>query len=273
MRRFSQLAIIPFRFWLLLATALTTSLPNQTEADQNTEWYQVEVIVFSQQDLFQNEQYPTNIRLHYPENWRQLDNHAFTPADTQRPAAEQPFTRLAQTEFKLGPDDYALNRAAGYRVLAHMAWRQPGLGQQQSPWIIVSGGHPNGNRHELEGSIRLVLTRYLHIQADLWKTSFGETPRVGSISANNRDQQDSWPKLPAQPWLIATSAPDNYTRTATTNTSSPTDERHTPIKKIIALKQSERVNLNELTYLDHPEMGVLVLVTRHTVATINGDHR
>lgn len=253
---------MPFRCLLLLAFASSTSLSGQTRAEANEDWYQVELIVFSQQDLYQAEQHPTNITLQYPENWQRLENDTSTSADNPRPE-EQPLVRLGKKDFKLGPDEYSLNRAAGYRVLAHLAWRQPGLGKAHSPWIIVSGGHRHGNHHELEGSIRLVVTRYLHIQADLWKTSFDGTG-ADSASPDNPSKSDNWPQLPVKPWVIAPSTLGNTSPVTTIDTNSHVGERHPPVKKIVALKQSEQVDLDKLTYLDHPEMGVLVLVTRHT---------
>lgn len=255
---------MPLRYLLLLAaTLISTSLSEQTRANPNEDWYQVELIVFSQQDLYQNEQHPTNITLEYPQNWRRLESEASTSADNLRPA-EQSLIPLETKDFSLGPDEYTLNRAAGYRVLTHIAWRQPALGQSQSPWIIVSGGHRHGNHHELEGSIRLVVTRYLHIQADLWKTSFATTSEAGGTSPGNLSLADSWPQLPVKPWLVTSNTPAEASPIGTINTYSRVDEHHPPIKKIIVLNQSERVDLNKLTYMDHPELGVLVLVTRHT---------
>lgn len=257
---------MPLRYLLLLAaTLISTSLSEQTRANPNEDWYQVELIVFSQQDLYQNEQHPTNITLEYPENWQRLESEASTSADNLRPA-EQSLIPLETKDFSLGPDEYTLNRAAGYRVLTHIAWRQPALGQAQSPWIIVSGGHRHGNHHELEGSIRLVVTRYLHIQADLWKTSFASTSGTGGALPGNPNRPGSWPQLPVKPWLAALPVSGDATPVTTIVTNSPTDQRHPPIKKIVVLNQSEQVDLNKPTYLDHPEMGILVLVTHHTSA-------
>ena len=257
---------MPFKCLLLLAVTLSTSLSEQTRADQNEDWYQVELIVFSQQDLYQNERHPTNITLEYPQNWQRLESDTSTSADNPRPA-EQSLIPLETKDFSLGPDEYTLSRAAGYRVLTHIGWRQPALGQAQSPWIIVSGGHRHGNYYELEGSIRLVVTRYLHIQADLWKTSFASTPGTGGALPGNPGRPDSWPQLPVKPWLAALPVSGDASPVTTINTNSPADQRHPPIKKIVVLNQSEQVDLNKPTYLDHPEMGVLVLVTHHTWAT------
>ena len=257
---------MPFRYLLFLAVTLSTSLAEQTRADQNEDWYQVELIVFSQQDLYQNERHPTNITLEYPQNWQRLESDTSTSADNPRPA-EQSLIPLETKDFSLGPDEYTLSRAAGYRVLTHIGWRQPGLGQAQSPWIIVSGGHRHGNHHELEGSIRLVVTRYLHIQADIWKTSFASTPGTGGALPGNPVRPDNWPRLPVKPWLSALPVSDDASPVTTIDTNSSVDQRHPPIKKIVVLNQSEQVDLNKPTYLDHPEMGVLVLVTHHTSAT------
>ena len=69
---------MPFKCLLLLAVTLSTSLSEQTRADQNEDWYQVELIVFSQQDLYRDEQHPTNITLEYPENLRAIQRHRRT---------------------------------------------------------------------------------------------------------------------------------------------------------------------------------------------------
>ncbi|WP_438951612.1 CsiV family protein [Porticoccus sp.] len=245
----------PINCLLLLAITFGTGLSGQIRADQNANWYQIEVIIFSQQDLYQDEQSPTNITLQYPQNWHRLGD------DT---VEEQPSIHRVQEDLKLGPEEYTLNRTAGYRVLAHMAWRQPGMEQAKTPWIIVSGGHRHGSHHELEGSLRLVLNRHLHVQADLWKTSFASISGTVSTSPNNANQPDIWPQLPIQPWLIEDRTLSQSLPGTAAATVNRIENRHPPVKKISVLKQSKQVDLNELTYLDHPEMGVLVLVTRHT---------
>lgn len=223
-------------FVCFTAISANSYAEDEKQAKKKIRWYKVEIIIFSQQDLFNDERHITDIELNYPKNIRRLID---SPAD-----ASQPFTALPKDKMKLMPDHISLNRTPGYRVLYHKAWRQPGFGIKDSPWILVQGGKATGGHHELEGSIRLVRNRHLHIQTDLWKTKF--------ISSNTQSEftltdQQSWPSLPPKPGFNN----QNEGNTAFNN-----------ISDIVALKQSVRLTRNELTYMDHPNMGAIILVTR-----------
>ncbi len=201
-------------------------------------WYQVEVIVFSQQDMFGDEKPRPNIQLSYPKgNWTVLK-----PSSSQDPA----YAVLDQNQRKLGPDSYTLRRAPGYRVLFHAAWRQPGLNMRKSPWILIRGGERQSDGHyELEGSLRLVKTRFLHLQADLWKTRFLKPGQSSNVS---------WPALPVRPTASAQAETEEVTDSLITASN---------IRDIVTLKGAEKLKLGEIAYLDHPNMGVLVRVDRY----------
>ena len=287
----------------LLCIPLILGFSLHSFAEESLPWYQVEIVVFSQHDLYHNEKHRRDLQLSYPENWRVLEGSSLNQGQskTLQPTGstaagtttvfeqegsttttERPYVSLSNKNFKLGGDEYALKRAPGYKVLLHRAWRQQGLGVNQSPWIIVAGGEANGDHHELEGSVRLVLNRHLHFQADLWYSSFGAPTTVtptetNSVSVNGTLQQArdnetlTWPTLPVQPWrqnhvsenLAANSTPQQSPTTPAWSYETP----HFAINDLVSLNQSTRLQLGELTYLDHPNMGVLVLVSRHQVGS------
>lgn len=238
-----MLALVSVCFTTLSAESFAE---DEKPAKKKIRWYKVEMIIFSQQDLFNDERHISDIELSYPNNLRRL---------TDSPAApSQPFVSLPKNEMTLMPDHTSLNHAAGYRVLYHKMWRQPGFGIKDSPWILVQGGKATGDHHELEGSIRLVRNRHLHIQTDLWKTKF--------ISPNTQSNfistdQQSWPSLPPKPGF--------GNQAGESQIEGHQLERNTAsnnISDIVTLKQSTRLTRNELTYMDHPNMGVIVRVTR-----------
>ena len=74
--------------------------------------YQIELIIFSQTDTYGDEEPDSSGTLSYPDNFIHLADH------------DSPFTLVAKSERKLGPDAYTLGRSERYRVLYHQAWKQ-----------------------------------------------------------------------------------------------------------------------------------------------------
>ena len=264
------------------------------EPEKKIDWYQVEVIIFSQQDLFNEERHTKDIDLSFPENIRQLLDSELKAELKQEPQPvstdDQAFQVLPESAMEMVPDRNKLKRAPGYRVLFHKAWRQPGLGQTESPWIFIEGGNKTSDRHELEGSFRLVRNRYLHIQANLWKTKFLPTgyqlaqPVTLSSGAEPRQEMTSslgtgqlqWPPLPVLPVFNSNEVSPEELNPEEENADTqeeliierkvqtqPTLASDITISDIVVLNQSTRVTRKELTYLDHPNMGAVVLVTKY----------
>jgi Peptidoglycan-binding protein, CsiV len=289
---------------------ITLPVVAQEVGVEDTPWYQIEILIFSQQDLYREEKHRMDVQLSYPDNWRNLydpsspqnkvgnsassetgsalnpsasleTDSALNPMTSTNSLAEaeiEPYVALPQHLLKLAPDHHVLKRAPGYKPLYHKAWRQQGLDFQQSPWILLQGGEQYGNHHELEGSIRLVKNRYLHIQANLWKARFAslapslmmetvhsDTAIPGIYSPESPTAEESlltWPKLPDLPSLPNfPSFPS--TEVAEGFTPSTLNNDKFQVTDIITLEQSSRVSQDEITYLDHPEMGVLVLVSQY----------
>lgn len=87
----------------------------------------------------------------------------------------------------------ALSRSRGYRVLYHQSWFQNLEAKEEAPAIAIEAGGQYGDFYELQGSISIYLSRYLHISTDLWFSQF--EPNVGQ-------QPYYWPSLP-QPKLAS----------------------------------------------------------------------
>tara|TARA_R110001592_G_scaffold260282_1_gene524698 strand:- start:17417 stop:18274 length:858 start_codon:yes stop_codon:yes gene_type:complete len=273
-------------------TLISTCCIAAEETPDDIDWYQVEVLIFSQQDLFNDERHVTDLELSYPENIRELVDPSVatklasahtlskgieTAPLTKNPATtEQPFLILPKNALSMSPDHTRLNRAPGYRTLYHQAWRQPGLDKTESPWILIKGGNVFGNHHELEGSFRLVRNRYLHIQTNLWKTTF-KTPEISSINntlsenttlPNNtrQTQTNPWPRLPDTPYEQGIEDSDKTSIESSFENNRANFEPEYPIADIVALEQSTRVFRGKLTYLDHPNMGVIILVSKYKLS-------
>ena len=143
-----------------------------------------------------------------------------------------------------------------YRFLKHLIWQQAMLPEEAQDYIYIRGGNsypleddvtlmsmssvsatktdlePLG-QNELEGIIRIHLSRYLHIKTDLWFTQFVQND-AGECKI---DESPEDAEKPLPPKL-----------------------GYTPLIHF-DLKQNRRMRSNELHYLDHPRFGMLIRIT------------
>jgi len=265
------------KFLLLTTLTLLTSLcyaseksTSQSEVQAQQKWYQVEVIIFTQKDVFGDELSSRNIVLAYPENLIDLDNNSAA------------YTPLAKDKRKLEPDAYSLNRTGVYKVLYHRAWLQPGLAPANAPWIHISNSKGNT---ALGGSLRIYLSSYLHMENNIWRVSYAKNiqssqhallnaPSHQLTSGQNTENIDmrgndelpfsatstppllaTWPQPPVSPLNSTEDKPIG-------KETNPLLTRPRTIKEIILLKQESRLKLNKLHYFDHPKLGILAKVSR-----------
>lgn len=88
------------------------------------------------------------------------------------------FVPLTSDTFSLGGKVDALNSSGKYKVLKHMAWLQPGLAREDAIAVQVHAGKnykdefsersfSNYPVNELDGTVKVVLGRFLHVYTDL----------------------------------------------------------------------------------------------------------
>jgi len=293
---------------LCLAALVTGGAPlpvfsqEEKPAQENYDnWYQVELIVFKRaitESAYDKESWPKNLALAYPPNVRHLiDPEAQQPAENemqsddlstgQTPVVDVslpiPFGLLDKSQESIGYAVNALNRERGVSVLFHESWLQPMFELDDSSAIIISGGESFGEHRELEGTVTMSLSRYLHIHTNLWLSEF---------VANYGQQNEHWPDLPTQPKPLALDPTDSSVElNSDTSLSGNFDnksngfdlnfdsklserdqngylqdyssltERPFLIKEIVTMRQSRRMRSGELHYIDHPKLGLLIKVT------------
>ncbi len=156
-------------------------------------WYQIEVILFAQD---------------FPDLEAQGSSAETWPTEIDL-AWQQPLLPLFESEFPLTPamrklpinsrtmngDAYAFRVTQGYRLLWHQAWQQPLVDEADAPWILVEGGSEFEGRHELEGSLRIHLSRFLHMTAKLWLTDFSPPAETDQPTAFHLSQLPELPDL------------------------------------------------------------------------------
>lgn len=79
---------------------------------------------------------------------------------------EDRFTELAPRLYTMGNIRGGLSAASGYTVLFHRAWRQQAYDRSHAVDYPVHSFADNG-RDSIEGTIRLIKERYLHLDMDL----------------------------------------------------------------------------------------------------------
>lgn len=213
---------------------LCTPAWSQSPAESGQSWYAVEVVIFRQQEAGgQDAEY-------WPQPVSQpAADHLATLGPVASGEDAPAFSRLPDTELQLNDISERLAHSKDYEVLLHVGWRQPGLGPDRAPAVVLPldwsppssppeafpnpqgtaigqspfDYRPPGTR--LWGTLRLLRERYLHFQVDL-------RLRDESGDGSNGVEGDA--------------------------------------ATIYPMIQSRRMRVGELHYLDHPVLGVLVQV-------------
>lgn len=282
-----------------LATfALLISLSSQASADNI---YHVELIVFERSErpaTGDEERWGNNFHLAYPTPWlrlvdpkeeissqeeaepddflqalqaeRQSINGEADLADQQASAPiQQHYRYLPADQQNLSKTKESLNGSRQLRVLFHEAWTQPFPAPEKAPALILHGGNRYGDHFELQGFIRLGVSKFLQLETDLWFTQF--VPNYGQ-------EADPWPELPIEPNETIHAASIGPSLTQTIESPTPEEEVNQDnswdadgyeaaaqpeylVKQIITLRQKRRMRSGELHYLDHPRLGVVIKIS------------
>ena len=226
---------------------------------EDVRYYDVEIIVI--ENLAENakhaENWPLEVNLPKPEKLITLGEPfpaEWLPSEFDVAIS---YMLLPADKFQLISEAEKIEKSKTQRVLYHTAWRQPGLDKDLSLPVYfkreLAGNdlkndtqttnrtttHPLGSEvpaeglHSsvLEGVLRVTLARYLHFEADL--TYRAKIPEVAVNSENPFSVLDTEKK------------------------------REALIKQgVIHLNEERRrIRSNELHYLDHPVLGVLLRIT------------
>jgi hypothetical protein len=198
--------------------------------------YRVEMIVFAQKDdaAFNSEHWPLQ--------------GGVTDSQKENTGRIGHFRQLPASEFTLNQAEKLLASSPHYEILTHMAWQQPGLEEDKALDMPISGGkdyraqYPERMQsrwevnaqgeivevpgpktlNELDGHVRLVLGRYLHLYTDL---TFRKPVIVEKLDEQTQE-------------------------VAKTRTLFD-----------IPIQAHRRMRSRELHYIDHPMAGILIEVT------------
>lgn len=153
-----------YRALYLLPLLCTTLSAIPTAQAEETQWYEVEIIVFAHA----KESYYSS------ENWKQdLILPQYTGAKTLTPgdaAGSKAFQALDVSRYRLNDEWNRLKNSGDYRPLIHAAWLQPGLAREQAIGVVLESGAASeslGGEKPLSGVVKVGLSRYLHLDVNL----------------------------------------------------------------------------------------------------------
>ena len=253
-------------------------------------WFQIELSIFTNEDILgRNAEYwePSDSKLSHPRNARKLtslgdfldydqdsietlmEDDSLSQEDIENIVREdqlkniQPSVNFDSPDFKLidfSRDDFVqlspdesdfqqtnrtLEREPGYRLLFHGLWHQAVQQKSNAVPVYIEGGLAYGDYHELQGSATIRFNESedrVVIDAQLWLIEF-------SIIRNS---ELDWP-LPEIPETLK---PQNSaTSSALTYYAN----------KVYSMNQSREMRSNEFHYLDHPALGIIILVKPYDV--------
>jgi hypothetical protein len=138
----------------------------------------------------------------------------------------------------------SLRRSSQFTVLSNQSWVQP-IGSEPTH-VLVQAGQRYDDRFEVEGSLSVTRSRFLHLQTNLWYTVFeprsGESkPSFEAFQSNLSDEI-----LSQHQGLVKVERERG---------------QYFPAKTHLMF-QSRRMRSDELHYIDHPLFGIVVRINR-----------
>lgn len=186
------------------------------------------------------------------------DNYSFL--DFQRDS----YVQLPQTESDFNQTNRALRRSSDHRLLFHGLWRQAVVAEDQATPLYINGGTQYNNHYELEGSLTVRFNEgedRVVLDTNLWLSDFElrniplEIPTAGTPI---EDKNTQWVLPIASNTLLA--SPRQLMEARNNDDDSEYD-----VTRVYTMRQSRPMRSTEFHYLDHPAIGVVVLVLPYEV--------
>jgi hypothetical protein len=228
----------------------------------DVKYYDVEIVIFKNIKVPKGHEF----KLPTPSATRTENTLDLSDPKSIKRASQRGFIPLSSDELRLQDSVDKIIRSSRYGLLTHTGWRQPGLDEKNSIPVWIKGGKIFDNRYssidqvtqlkqedqnlqkkdtntqpkyisarglyELEGLITITLSRYLHTKAELVLRKPADTASIlQQVEPIGAQEQQEMIELEGQLLL-------NY-----------------------GLDEQRRMRSKKLHYLDHPEFGMLVLIT------------
>lgn len=183
------------------------------------------------------------------------------------PRVPTPFVQLPASAMEFRGKAAYMERNGPYKILFHEAWWQPVAGQRAALPLVLDRSGDNGSYPSLQGTITLYLSRFLHLETNLWLNTDGSylpgswrmpAPPLAPVSLERVEAPLLQPELEEILDFGAAYDPswDRPGELAGAELGPPYPWRHA-----VLLQQARRMRSNEVHYIDHPLMGLVIKIT------------
>lgn len=188
------------------------------------------------------------------------------------PTTPSPFIQLPGSEREfLGKAAY-MQRTGRYQTLFHETWVQAMVAQDLALPIFIDRSGDSENWPQLQGSVKFYLSRYLHLETNLWLNTNGSyLPPDWAMPAAPLSPQSLTVIYPPEPEpeleLALPAEPIDSGFYGAGDEEQTGDEILEPVGPVypwrhaILLNQKRRMRSTEVHYIDHPMLGVVVKIT------------
>ena len=200
------------------------------------------------------------------------DEEAALPAEDDPAVNARAFVILPSGQLQFRGKAALMQKSGRYRILFHETWLQPVLSKARTLPIILDNSGDGGDWPRLQGSITLYLSRYLHLETNLWLNTDGNylpgewqmpAPPLAPPSLIIEEQPtgpvDSDEVWIYQPGSAPVAAPGEGQAPAEPAATEEADAY--PYRHALLLKQKRRMRSKEVHYIDHPKFGIVIKVT------------
>ncbi len=172
----------------------------------------------------------------------------------------------AELEFR-GKAAY-MQRSGRYQTLFHETWLQPMAGETDSIPIVIDRSGDQQTWPQLQGSVRLYLSRFLHLETNLWLNTAGsyipgswsmKPPPMGPLSLIVIEPEPE-PEETTTPYSSSLFGDPAESEVAPLDANEPTGPLY-PWRHAVALAEKRRMRSEEVHYLDHPMLGLVIKLT------------
>jgi len=182
-----------------------------------------------------------------------------------------PYLLLPHSELEFRGKAAYMQRTGRYQTLFHETWVQPMFSESESPPIIIDHSGDTDTWPELQGSVKLYLSRYLHIETNLWLNTDGSylpgqwkmpAPPLGPRSVTVIYPPEPAPDPNEVVLVDALPVIDSMMEVGEEEEveAVPLGPVY-PWRHAIVLQQERRMRSTEVHYIDHPMMGVVVKIS------------
>jgi Peptidoglycan-binding protein, CsiV len=186
------------------------------------------------------------------------------------PLLPTPFIALPRSSREFHGKAAYMQRTGYYRTLFHETWIQPVLDEKRALPLVIDRSGDQQSWPLLQGSVKLHLSRYLHIETSLWLNTQGEylpgewrmpPPPLGPVSVIVEAPEPE-PEPEEEPYYPAPVPADPLTGELPGEQELLEPEGPVyPWRHAVLLKQKRKMRSNEVHYIDHPLLGVVIKLT------------